>query len=46
MPKEKISLSYRIKHLFVYHPWLKIIALLLAVIVWFYVQGEISRFNY
>jgi len=28
------------------HPWLKIIALLLAVILWFYVKGEISRFNF
>lgn len=46
MSKEKVSFGYRIIHLFTYHPWLKIIALALAIIVWFYVQGEISRFNY
>jgi hypothetical protein len=27
------------------HPWLKLISLLLAVLVWFYVKGEINRFN-
>ena len=28
------------------HPWLKLIALILAVLVWFYVKDEINRFNY
>jgi hypothetical protein len=28
------------------HPWLKLISLILAVLVWFYVRGEINRFNY
>jgi len=46
MPKEKISIGYRIMHWFAYHPWLKIIALILTVMVWFYVKGEIARFNY
>ena len=46
MPKEEIGLGYRIVHLFIYHPWLKIIALILAIIVWFYVRGEIGKFNY
>ena len=46
MPKEKVSAGYRIKHFFIYHPWLKIISLILAVIVWLYVMGEINRFNY
>lgn len=46
MAKEKVTLGYRIKHCFAYHPWLKIIAFILAVIVWFYVKGEIGRFNY
>jgi hypothetical protein len=45
MPKERVSLSYRFIHLFIYHPWLKVIALILAVLVWFYVRGEINRFN-
>lgn len=46
MPKEKISIGYRIAHWFIYHPWLKLISLILAIIVWFYVKGEIGRFNY
>jgi hypothetical protein len=25
------------------HPWLKLIALLLAILVWFYVKGEIKN---
>jgi len=46
MPEEKVSVGYRVIHFFTYHPWLKIIAFALAVIVWFYVREEISRFNY
>ena len=45
MSEEKVSFSYRIAHFFIYHPWLKIIALVLAIVVWFYVRGEINRFN-
>ncbi len=45
MPKETPGLFYRITHLFTYHPWLKLIALGLAVMVWLYVNAEISRFN-
>jgi len=28
------------------HPWLKLISLILAILTWFYVKGEIGRFNY
>jgi hypothetical protein len=42
----RVSIWFRVKHLFSYHPWLKVISLLLAVMVWFYVRGEISRFNF
>lgn len=45
MLKERISLVYRIKHLVTYHPWLKLISFLLAVITWFYVRGEIKILN-
>lgn len=45
MPKEKINII-RIKRWVISHPWLKLIALILAVIVWFYIKGEINRFNY
>lgn len=46
MPKGKHSLTYRILHFISDHPWLKLISLILAVGVWFYVRGEIGRFNY
>jgi len=46
MAKDNVKLSYRIKHWFTYHPWLKLISLVLAILVWLYVKGEISRFNY
>ncbi len=46
MPKEKITIGYRIRHWFTYHPWLKLIAFILAVMVWLYVKGEIKHFNY
>jgi len=43
MLKEKIEIKARIIHFFTYHPLLKIIAFLLAVVIWFYVTGEIAR---
>jgi len=46
MAKAKVSLGYRFIHLFTYHPWLKIISLILAVAVWLYARDEINRFNY
>ncbi|MDD4894633.1 MAG: hypothetical protein PHW54_04885 [Candidatus Omnitrophica bacterium] len=46
MPKEKISISYRVTHWFTYHPWLKLISLILAVLAWFYVKGEMKHFDY
>ena len=42
----KINIGWRIKHWLIAHPWLKLIALMLAIIIWFYVRGEIGRFNY
>jgi hypothetical protein len=46
MIKERVSFGYRFKHWFTYHPWLKLIALVLAVLVWLYVKDELMRFNY
>ncbi|MFA5090405.1 MAG: hypothetical protein WC510_05185 [Candidatus Omnitrophota bacterium] len=43
--KEKVGILYRLIHCFIYHPWLKLIALILAVMVWLYARGEINRFN-
>lgn len=44
MPKEKIKI--RIIRWVTSHPWLKLIALILAIMVWFYVKGEKNRFSY
>ncbi|MBU4346587.1 MAG: hypothetical protein KKH29_04585 [Candidatus Omnitrophica bacterium] len=46
MPKEKIKIKVKIRHWVTSHPWLKIIALILAVMAWFYTKGEIARINY
>ncbi|MFA5145123.1 MAG: hypothetical protein WC723_03850 [Candidatus Omnitrophota bacterium] len=46
MAKKKISIGYRVLHLFTYHPWLKFISLVLAMVVWLYIREEIARFNY
>ena len=45
MAKDRITPGARIKHWFTYHPWLKIVALVLAVMAWFYVSQEISDFK-
>ena len=44
MPKEKPK--DRIIYWITSHPWLKLIALILAILVWFYVRGELNRFDY
>lgn len=46
MAKGKIGIIYRVTHWFTHHPWLKLIALILAVMVWFYVKGEIKYVEY
>jgi len=43
---ERINFKERLSGWFTNHPWLKLIALVLAIILWFYVQGEINKFNY
>lgn len=45
MSKEKVKFRSRIIHLVSAHPWLKLIALILAIMVWFYVKAEMNRFN-
>jgi hypothetical protein len=46
MAKQKPTFPQRLMRVITVHPWLKLIALVLAVLVWFYVRGEINRFNY
>ncbi len=43
MSRDKISILYRIGHWFTYHPWLKIISFALAIVVWFFINGEIAK---
>ncbi|MDD2679758.1 MAG: hypothetical protein PHO03_03030 [Candidatus Omnitrophica bacterium] len=40
MAKKKLNIAYRILHIFTYHPWLKLISFILAVIVWLYIKEE------
>ncbi len=40
MNKDKANILLRLARLITIHPWLKLIALTLAIIVWFYVKGE------
>ena len=40
MSKNRRNIFYRFAILITAHPWLKLISLILAVIVWFYVLGE------
>jgi hypothetical protein len=40
MTGKKIGIAYRSLHIFTYHPWLKVISLILAIIVWLYVKEE------
>lgn len=40
MNKKKINIFLRLARLITIHPWLKLIALVLAITLWFYVKGE------
>ena len=42
--KEKL-LREKLKHWALSHPWLKLIALVLALIAWLYIQGEVNRYS-
>ena len=39
------KINQRVLYWVTSHPWLKLIALILAIAVWFYVQGEINQFK-
>jgi hypothetical protein len=41
MNKTPVVVKKRVIYWFTRHPWLKLISLILAVIVWFYVNGKI-----
>jgi len=40
----KINIKEVIKHWFTAYPWLKLIALILAILLWFYIGGELRRY--
>jgi len=40
MNKKKINIFLRLACSISIHPWLKLIALVLAIALWFYVKGE------
>lgn len=39
----KAKKGFNLFPLIVAHPWLKLISLVLAILVWFYVSGEIGK---
>ncbi len=41
MKKPHTSFNQRLSHWIMSHPWLKLIAFILAVVVWLYVKGEL-----
>lgn len=43
--KIKFRIIHRMTHIFTYHPWLKVISLILAVILWLYIKEEMLLFQ-
>lgn len=43
MTQKRTRSQLKILHWFTHHPWLKLISLLLAIIVWLYVKEELLR---
>lgn len=43
---KKNSAGYGMLRWLTSHPWLKLASLIVAILIWFYVRGEINRFNY
>jgi hypothetical protein len=43
MAENNVTLGFRVRHWFTHHPWLKLIALGLAILLWFYIRGSIAR---
>ena len=41
--KNNFNLPPKFTNFFIAHPWLKLIALALAILVWFYAKGEIYK---
>ena len=46
MFKNNFNIRSKLYGWFTYHPWLKLFSLILAIVVWFYVAGELRQFNY
>lgn len=46
MNKQNIRLRDRLVSWLINHPWLKLITLILAILVWFYVSGEVKQIDY
>ena len=45
MIKQNAGLIHKVINIFTDHLWLKFISLILAVIVWFYIKGEMALFQ-
>ncbi|MFH1578183.1 MAG: hypothetical protein ABIC18_03830 [Candidatus Omnitrophota bacterium] len=42
--RTRINLGKIIKHWFITHPWFKLIALMLAILLWLYIGEELHRY--
>lgn len=40
----RFRINSAIKHWFITHPWLKLIALILAILLWLYIGEELHRY--
>jgi len=39
MAQEKITFGFRIRHLFTYRPWLKLVALAISIALWYFISS-------
>ena len=46
MVQQGANFRIRVFHWLTSHPWLKLIALILAIMVWFYIGRELEQYNY
>ncbi|MFH1507650.1 MAG: hypothetical protein ABIG46_04380 [Candidatus Omnitrophota bacterium] len=46
MTKKRNSLKVQLANFITYHPWLKVLALLLSILIWLYVNSELNKYYY
>ena len=46
MSKGNTNIKNKVIYWITCHPWLKLISLILAILVWLYIGRELEQFNY